>query len=323
MRRKRASTAKYRQIDLSNIETISIRRRKSKVRASDFATVVGGSASFRKFADSLPRILVAEDLRRLVDDILRARRRKKPVLLLMGAHVIKVGLSPVVNDLVKRKVITAVGMNGAGVIHDVETAMWGKTSEDVAENLLDGTFGMAKETGDFINESLLKSYYEGEVGFGETIGKRLQEEKARYRKLSILANCWRLSVPVTVHVGIGADIVHQQPTMSGAATGELSFRDFKILCNVVKDLQGGGVVLNFGSAVILPEVFLKALTVARNLGYPARGFTTANFDMVQHYRPRVNIVERPTQDGGRGYQITGHHEIMLPLLAMMIKSRLR
>ena len=315
--------SKFHQIDLSNVETISIRRRKSKVRVSDFAKVVGSNPSFRKFVDSLPRILVAEDLRNLAGDIHRSRRTKKPVIVLMGAHVIKVGLSPVLIDLVKRKVVTAIGMNGAGVIHDVETAMWGKTSEDVSENILDGTFGMSKETGDFINETLLKAYYEGNVGFGEAMGGRLNAVRARYRKVSILATCYRLSVPVTVHVGIGADIVHQQPTMSGSATGELSFRDFKVLCNVVKNLRGGGVVMNFGSAVILPEVFLKALTVARNLGYSARGFTTANFDMLQHYRPRVNIVERPTQDGGTGYQITGHHEIMIPLLAAMIRSELR
>lgn len=315
--------SKYRQIDLSNVETVSIRRRKSKVRVTDFAKVVGSDSSLRKFVESLPRILVGEDLRNLVRDIRRSRRRKKPVIVLMGAHVIKVGLSPVLVDLVKRKVVTAIGMNGAGVIHDVEIAMWGKTSEDVAENILDGTFGMSKETGDFINETLLNAYYEGNMGFGEAIGKRLVSVKARYRNLSILASCYRLNVPVTVHVGIGADIVHQQPTMSGSATGELSFRDFKVLCNIVKDLQGGGVVLNFGSAVILPEVFLKSLTVARNLGYPARGFTTANFDMLQHYRPRVNIVDRPTRDGGKGYQITGHHEIMIPLLAAMIKSEFR
>ncbi|MFQ5797564.1 MAG: hypothetical protein ACE5H0_02600 [Bacteroidota bacterium] len=315
--------SKFRQIDLSNVETISIRRRKSKVRVTDFAKVVGSNPSFRMFVESLPRILVAEDLRNLVGDIRRSRRTKKPVIVLMGAHVIKVGLSPVLIDLVKRKVVTAIGMNSAGVIHDVETAMWGKTSEDVSENILNGTFGMSKETGDFINETLLKAYYEGNMGFGEAMGARMNAVRARYRKLSILATCHRLSVPVTVHVGIGADIVHQQPTMSGSATGELSFRDFKVLCNVVKDLRGGGVVMNFGSAVILPEVFLKALTVARNLGYPARGFTTANFDMLQHYRPRVNIVERPTQDGGTGYQITGHHEIMIPLLAAMIRSELR
>ncbi len=315
--------SKFRQIDLTNVETISIKRRKSKVRVADFAKVVDANASFRKFVASLPRILVSEHLRNLVRDIRRSRRSRKPVIVLMGAHVIKVGLSPILIDLVNRKVVTAIGMNSAGVIHDVETALWGKTSEDVSENLLDGTFGMSKETGDFVNETLLEAYDEGNMGYGEAIGRRLVEVKARYRKLSILAACYKQNVPVTVHVGIGADIVHQQPTMSGSATGELSFRDFKVLCQVVKDLRGGGVVMNLGSAVILPEVFLKALTVARNLGYAARGFTTANFDMFQHYRPRVNILERPTQDGGRGYQITGHHEIMIPLLAAMIKNEFR
>ena len=200
--------------------------------------------------------------------------------------------------------------------------MWGKTSEDVATNLMDGTFGMSKETGDFINLALTKGMKESNGGYGETLGKKIIAMKARNRNLSILAKCYELGVPITVHAAIGTDIVHQQATMDGAATGELSYRDFKVLVNSIKNLINGGVVLNFGSAVIMPEVFLKALTVARNLGYKAKGFSTANFDMIRQYRPQMNVVERPTQEFGRGYNFTGHHEIMFPLLAAMIKTQL-
>ena len=212
-------------------------------------------------------------------------------------------------------------MNSAAAIHDVETAWWGKTSEDVEENIIDGRFGMAKETGDFINKTLQLGFSRGNAGYGEVLGGALQQ--APNKKLSVIAACYKQNIPVTVHAAIGTDIVHQQPTMDGAVTGEMTFRDFRVLCHVVKDLQSGGVVMNIGSAVVLPEVFLKALTVARNLGYKAKGFTTSNFDMIQHYRPRMNIVQRPTKNGGKGYMFTGHHEIMVPLVVAMIKDRLR
>jgi hypothetical protein len=314
---------KFKQIDLSGVKTISIKSRKSKVTPNDFAIPLDAKkASFKDFVDSLPRILIGNELRDIVNDIVRARAKKKPVILMMGAHVIKVGLSPIIVDLLKRGVITHVAMNSAASIHDVETAMWGHTSEDVALNLMDGTFGMSKETGDFINLALVKGMNESIAGYGETLAKKIIAMKGRNRSVSILANCYKLDVPVTVHAAIGTDIVHQQATMDGAATGELSFRDFKVFVNSVKDLVNGGVVLNFGSAVIMPEVFLKALTVARNLGYKAKGFSTANFDMIRQYRPQMNVVERPTQKYGRGYNFTGHHELMFPLLAAMIKSQL-
>jgi hypothetical protein len=241
---------------------------------------------------------------------------------MMGAHVIKVGLSPVLIELIRRRVLTAVAMNGATAIHDVETAMWGTTSEDVATNLRDGRFGMARETGELINETLEQAYLETDLGYGEALGKRLIELKAPHARVSLLATCYALDVPLTVHAAIGTDIIHQQPSMKGDATGELSFRDFRTLCEVCKGLKGGGVVLNVGSAVIMPEVFLKALTVARNLGARARGFTTAVFDMNSHYRPTMNVKLRPTMDGGTGLSFVGHHEIMIPLLAAMIKSRM-
>ncbi len=314
----------YRRADFSRVRTISIRDRKSKVTPADFAVPFNaGRDSFAQFTRSLPGILAARDLRRIVEDIVGARRRGAPVILMMGAHVIKVGLSPLVIDLVKRGILTAVAMNSAAAIHDVETALWGKTSEDVAANMLDGSFGMAEETGRFINGTLLEGYWESDLGYGEALGKRIIGARGKYARLSILATCVRSRIPVTVHAAIGTDIVHQQPTMDGAATGEMSFRDFQTLCETCKGLARGGVVLNVGSAVIMPEVFLKALTVARNLGAKARKFTTVVMDMNRHYRPAMNVQTRPTQEGGRGYYLTGHHEIMVPLLAAMIASRMR
>lgn len=316
--------AKFRQIDLSRVKTIPIAARKSKVTTKDFARLYNPHAqSFAQFIESLPRILVANDLRCVVDDIVRARKRRKPVIVMIGAHVIKVGLSPLIIDLVKRNIITTLAMNSAAAIHDVETAMWGKTSEDVAAYLVDGRFGMSRETGDFINGVLKDSMAEDSAGYGEVLGRELIRRKASNKKFSILAACYAHDVPVTVHAAIGTDIIHQQPSMDGAATGEMTFRDFKVLCNSVKDLGNGGVVLHIGSAVILPEVFLKTLTVARNLGHRVKNFTTVNFDMFRHYRPTMNVVQRPTQDGGTGYDITGHHEIMIPLLCAMIKARMR
>lgn len=316
--------SRYVQADLSGIKTISIKTRRSKVTPKDFASPFNPSQqSFSQFVNSLPNILAAAQLKDVVADVIRARSKKKPVIVMMGAHVVKVGLSPIIIDLVRRNIVTAVAMNSAASIHDVETALWGHTSEDVAENILDGRFGMSRETGEFINNSLTIGHSMTDFGYGETLGKALLEAPAKNKRLSILASCYELGVPVTVHAAIGTDIIHQQPTMDGAATGELSFRDFKILANIVGGLINGGVVFNFGSAVIMPEVFLKALTVARNLGRNARGFTTANFDMLRHYRPMMNVVLRPTQKHGRGYDFSGHHEIMIPLLAALIKQKMR
>jgi len=312
--------ARFRQTPLTGVKTISIRGRKSKVTPADFARPVDApNATFRGFVDSLPRILMASEMRDLVADVVEARRKKKPVILMMGAHVIKVGLSPLLTDLLRGGVVTHVAMNSAAAIHDVETAMWGHTSEDVAVNLMDGTFGMSRETGEFINGALTRAMKNSDAGYGETLGDAIIAASGKNRSVSILATCCELGVPATVHAAIGTDIIHQQPTMDGAATGELSFRDFKVFVHSVKDLRGGGVVLNIGSAVIMPEVFLKALTVARNLGFRAKGFSTANFDMIRQYRPQMNVVDRPTQESGRGYNFTGHHEIMVPLLAAMIK----
>jgi hypothetical protein len=313
----------HQRADLSRVKTISITARKSKVTSRAFARPFpAGGDSFSAFVDGLPDILLARDLRILVDSLVEAQRKKKQVILMMGAHVVKVGLSPVLVDLLRRGVITAVAMNSAAAIHDVETALWGKTSEDVAANLSDGRFGMARETGEFINHTLVEAARDTDLGYGEALGARLRSARAPNARISLLAMCHKLRIPLTVHAAIGTDIIHQQPSMDGAATGEMSFRDFRTLCAVCGKLGRGGVVLNVGSAVIMPEVFLKALTVARNLGARARGFTTAVFDMNTHYRPTMNVQRRPTLDGGRGMYFTGHHEIMIPLLAAMVTARL-
>lgn len=315
--------SRYPKADLSGIRLIPIETRSSKVHDADWAVPYEPSDDFAEFLDSLPDILVARDLRRFAGLCVDAVRGGKPVIMMMGGHVIKVGLAPLVCDLLERGILSGIAMNSAAAIHDVESALFGETSEDVAAALTDGSFGMSRETGEFINGALNDAYNgdDPELGYGEALGERLLGRDIK--RPSVIATCVRLGLPVTVHVALGADIVHQQPTMRGDATGELSFRDFRLMCEEVKEIGSGGVVMNVGSAVILPEVFLKALTVARNLGAPAFNFSTANFDMIQHYRPRVNVVSRPTQDGGEGFTFTGHHELMFPLLAAAIKSGLK
>lgn len=312
---------RFPKIDLAGVRTISMHDRPRKVELNAFArTFDAQEDSFAAFVETLPDILVAHDLRLFVERIIAARVENRPVVVMMGAHVIKVGLAPIIVNLMRRGIITAVAMNSAAVIHDMECAFFGTTSEDVAQNMRDGSFGMSKETGELINGTLQRFVSEDDIGYGEAIGNVIVERDAPHRALSICATGVECGVPVTIHAAIGTDIVHQQPTMNGAVTGEMTFRDFRLLCTVLRDIRSGAV-MNIGSAVILPEVFLKALTVVRNLGHDAVGFTTANFDMIQHYRPRMNVVDRPTQDGGQGFTFTGHHEIMIPLLAAMIASR--
>ncbi len=305
--------SEYEEIDLNKIKTYSISNRLSKVKIADFAKSYQRGASLNQFLSNLPNILIGADFKQLIKSIVNAHRSEKQIIAMMGAHVIKCGLSPLMIQLMEVGVIKCMAMNGAGIIHDTEVANWGITSEDVAEALNDGSFGMVKETAEFIN-SALENGKQLKLGLGEAVGKKISESDAAYKLLSILACGYKKNIPITVHVAIGTDILHQHQGTDGATIGELSHRDFKIFCSQVAKLSQGSVVLNFGSAVVLPEVFLKALTVARNLGHNAHGFTTANFDMLRHYRPRVNIVQRPTQTGGLGYQFTGHHEIMIPLL---------
>lgn len=303
------------------VRTYSIKKRFSKVKVGDFAGLPAGGKSFRSFFDSLPRILKAQDLRLIADATASACRRKKAVVFMSGAHVIKCGLSPVIIELMKRRAISCVCLNGAGVIHDFELAYQGKTSEDVAASLVNGSFGMGKETADFINRAVTSGVANG-LGFGNAVAKKVFEAKLPFNNLSLLANAYKLGIPVFVFVAVGTDIIHQHPSFNGAAAGEGSCRDFRSFAGVIPRLHKGGVVLNFGSAVILPEVFLKALNLARNVGNQVKDFTTANFDMIHHYRPQQNVVARPVMGGGKGYYIIGHHEIMLPLLAQAVIERI-
>jgi hypothetical protein len=314
--------SKYKKINLDKIKTISILNRTSKVKIDDFATTFDPNSNFGEFINSLPNILIAKDFKEFSIRFAEAVINQKNIYLMMGAHLIKVGLAPLIIEFIKNRWISSISMNGAGVIHDVELSLWGKTSENVSDNLQNGTFGMTAETAQFIN-STLKENMETDLGYGEAIGKKLSESSVTNKEQSILYNAYVNSIPVTVHIGIGTDIIYQHPNMDAAAAGELSYRDFKILCDVLQNVGNGGIVLNIGSAVILPEVFLKALTVVRNLGNDAFNFTTATFDMIQQYRSKVNVVERPTLLNGKGYYFIGHHEIMVPLLVASVKNLIR
>jgi len=308
-------------IDLSGVTTYPLSQRKNKVSIADFATPPKGNSVFTDFLDSLPNVLKAQDFRKLIKLMVSAHQKRKPVVTMMGGHVIKCGLSPVIISLMEKGIINAIALNGAGSIHDFEIALIGETSEDVAENIQNGTFGMSEETGRLMNEAIKNAAEKG-YGMGEGLGRKLLELNPPYLEYSLLTASIRHEIPLTVHVAIGTDIIHQHPAADGAAIGQASFTDFRIFTSVVSELGDGGVLLNFGSAVLLPEVFLKALTIARNLGHNVVNFTTANFDMIQHYRPNENVVKRPTNMGGQGYAFTGHHEIMIPLLASAIIERL-
>ncbi|OQX82905.1 hypothetical protein B6D60_11410 [candidate division KSB1 bacterium 4484_87] len=272
--------SRYHEIDLNKISTYSIKDRPSKVRVSALAKKYQLGSSIKHFISSLPDILIAADLKQLIKDIGSAYKTDKQIIFMMGAHVIKCGLNPLLIQLMENGIIKSLALNGAGVIHDTEMAFWGTTSEDVEAALADGSFGMVKETPHHIFSAAKKGQSE-ESGFGEAVGKYILESDAEFKEISLLAQAYRLEIPVTVHVAIGTDIIHQHPTMDGAMIGELSFRDFKIFAHQVSLLDKGAIVLNVGSAVLMPEVFLKALTIARNLGYPAHGFITANFDHFQ------------------------------------------
>jgi hypothetical protein len=314
----------YDEADLTRVRTVPIARRPNKVRAEEFAKPPGdGAHSFSAFLDSLPDVLVARDFARVVAAIVAAVRSERGVVVMLGGHVVKTGCAPLLIDLMRRGVITHVGMNGSAAIHDYEIARFGGTSEDVAAGLRDGTFGMAEETGRGLNDAFVAGMREG-WGMGEAVARALDREPSlAHPELSVLLNAWRLGVPATVHAALGAEIIHQHPAANGAAIGDTSHRDFRRLAGSLPRLDDGGVVLNLGSAVIMPEVFLKALTIARNLhdGRP-QGFVTCDLDMQRHYRPRMNVVQRPTLQSGRGYEITGHHEILVPLLAWAVVERL-
>ena len=312
---------RWKPVDMSAVTTYPLQDRINKVSVHDFATLPESETDLSPFLASLPKILKGSDFLALVDDIVAAYQNEKPVIVMMGGHVIKCGLSPLLIALAKRGVITGFAFNGASSIHDFEIALIGETSEDVSAYLQTGKFGMWEETGQLMNTAIQHAADTG-IGMGEAFGKQLIEMEAPYNAYSLLAAGIQHDVPITVHVAIGTDIIHQHPSADGAAIGAASFTDFRLLTRLVTDLEGGGVVLNLGSAVILPEVFLKALTIARNLGNTVSNFTAANFDMNQQYRPVENIVKRPTEMGGKGYTFTGHHELMIPLLVQAVQSHL-
>ena len=296
------------------MRTVPIERRPNKVAAAEFASAPGKDRSFSAFLRSLPDVLVARDFLRVVDAVASAKKNGRAVVVMLGGHIVKTGLAPLLIDLMNRAVITHLAMNGSAAIHDYEIARFGATSEDVERGLVDGTFGMAEETGRGMNEAFIAGTKNG-WGMGEALSRALETLPLSNADLSVMLSAYRLGIPCTVHAALGAEIIHQHPVANGAAIGDTSHRDFRRLAASLPALHDGGVVLNLGSAVIMPEVFLKALTIARNLhnGKPT-GFTTCDLDMQRHYRPRVNVVQRPTQGSGKGYEITGHHEIMVPLL---------
>jgi deoxyhypusine synthase len=318
---KRADSRKD-EVDLAKVRTVPVTRRANKVTADEFAKPPSKDRSFHAFVASLPDILVARDFRLVVDAIVSAAQKKRAVVVMLGGHIVKTGLAPLLISLIERNIITHVAMNGSAAIHDFEIARFGGTSEDVAAGLKDGTFGMAEETGREMNEAFVQGSSRAE-GMGESLAVALEHSKLAHPELSVLLCAHRNDIPATVHAAIGAEIIHQHPIANGAAIGDTSHRDFRRLAHGLAGLHEGGVVLNLGSAVIMPEVFLKALTIARNLndGKP-QSFVTCDLDMQRHYRPRMNVVQRPTMHSGKGYEITGHHELMVPLLVWAVLDRL-
>jgi hypothetical protein len=312
--------SRFREADLSRLTVGSVADRATRVRVEDFARSLNPDAA-RQVMDALPDQLAALALREAVERTAAAHEAGRPVVAMFGGHVIKVGASPCLIALMERRVITHLAMNGAAAIHDIEIARQGRTSEDVETQLHAGVFGMVDETGDFMNAAMVEGAARQE-GLGEAYGRALLAARPPHAAVSLVAAAARLEIPATVHVAIGTDTIHHHPGCDGAALGETSLRDFRIFAGTLAEARGA-VVLNFGSAVIMPEVFLKALSVARNLGADLSDLTTVNFDQIQHYRPRVNVVERPTRGpGSRGLSITGHHEILLPLFSAAVLARI-
>jgi hypothetical protein len=303
-------------IDLSGLKTIPLHARGGKVKVADFAAPYPPHAGIAGWLDSLPHILAADSLRAVVAAIAAARARRRAIVWGLGGHVIKCGLAPVLIDLMQRGYATAFAMNGAAAIHDFEIALAGHTSEDVEAVLPDGRFGAAEETGREMNVAIAAGGRDA-LGMGEALGRHLDKiAAAEFAPVSLVLQAWRAATPVTVHVAVGTDTPHMHPAADPAAIGSTTHRDFRLLCSLVAGIDDGGVYLNVGSAVVLPEVFLKAVSAVRNLGHPLADFTTVNLDFLRHYRPKLNVVERPhTQSGGAGYALTGHHEILVPLLA--------
>lgn len=310
----------FHPIDLAQISTYPLDSRHSKVTVKDFAHPLSNedACAASSLLDALPNILAVQSLRAVVAAITHAKAKHKAIIWGAGGHVIKTGLAPIIIDLMRRGFVTSIALNGSGVIHDFEIALIGSTSEDVDETLGQGAFGMAEETGRMLNDAINQGAQD-DIGLGEAVGQMLVELQPPFASYSLLHEAYRNKIPVTVHATIGTDIIHLHPNADGASIGQTAHRDFRLLTSIVKELDGGGIYLNIGSAVTLPEIFLKAVTVVRNLGVPLQDFTTANFDFIQHYRPNTNVVKRPVANGaGKGYSLTGHHELMIPLLAAAI-----
>lgn len=307
-------------INLQNVKYTSLKEKKHKVSQNFFAKKWEKGKSFSKFINSLPNLLAGKEFREIVERIAQAVKRRKMVLMGMGAHPIKVGLNPLLIDWMRRGILKGIALNGACLIHDVELAIAGHTSEDVDEELSSGTFGMVKETHEIINTTICEGVAKG-FGIGEAIGKKILDGRFHYKNFSILAQAEKIGIPITVHVAIGTDIIHMGPFANGSAIGEGSLRDFHKFATLVSQLEEG-VFINLGSAVIIPEVFLKAIALARNLGYSVFNITTINMDFIQHYRPNVNVVKRPNLKGGKGFNLIGHHEIMFPLLYASVIEKL-
>lgn len=305
----------FKPLDFSNVNTYSIKTRKSKVTYKDFAGLYKKGGSFASFIDGIPGILAGKQIDEIVKALVYAYNEKRCIVFSMGAHVIKVGLSPIIIDLMKRGLINAIALNGAGSIHDAEIAMAGETSEDVAGGLKDGSFGMADETGKLLNDAA-NIAAKTDRGFGEVIGDKLSG--LPYEELSIIAQARKLGIPVTIHISIGSDIIHMHPEARGDFLGNASFNDFKLFCGIISRVTEGSVIVNIGSAVVLPTVIEKAIAVARNQGFPVTGFVGVNMDFNRHYRSNLNPVQRAKDLGGKGYYLIGHHELLVPLLAACI-----
>jgi deoxyhypusine synthase len=307
---------KYVPLSLKSVKSYSLKNRKSKVTINSFADAPDKGDTLQAFLDKLPDVLAAKDFRSVVKAIISARQKQRPVILGMGAHTIKLGLSPVIIELMKKDVITALATNGACAVHDFEVSLVGHTSEDVAKELCSGSFGMAKDTGRGVNLAINKGVKKG-YGIGKSMGEYIHKGKFRFKENSIFSNAYILDIPITVHVAIGTDTIHMHPEADGSAIGKGSMNDFRLLASVIADLKEG-VYINLGSSVILPEIFLKALNIAINLGNKVENITTVNMDFIQHYRPKENVLKRPTMKSGKHYALTGHHEIMFPLLAAAV-----
>ena len=305
-------------LELAKVKTYPLASRTSKVKLEDFARPLGGEASLAEFLSSLPDVLAVQTLRKIAERMRRARELEKPIIWGIGGHVIKTGLAPLIIDLMRRGYVSAVAANGSVLVHDAEIAMVGTTSEDVDATLSEGIFGGADETGRLLNRAAQDGAGDG-IGLGEAVAQNLVARKPQHQQYSLLCAAYESKVPFTIHLTIGGDITHFHPSADGAALGATTHTDFRLLAELVRRMDGGGVYLNIGSAVVLPEVFLKCVTLVRNLGHPLSDITTANFDFIQSYRPLTNVVRRPTEKGaGEGYSITGHHELTIPLLAAML-----